>query len=116
VPELDGDLWLANKAGLFYSNDSAATFKKVEAVQEGYAIGFGKAAPGRNYPAIFLAGKVNGVQALYRSDDKAATWVRINDDQHQYGWLNPVIGDPRIYGRVYVGTNGRGILYGDIQQ
>jgi hypothetical protein len=116
VPELDGDLWLASKGGLFYSSDSAATFNKIETVQEAYAIGFGKAAPGRNYPAIFLAGKVNGVQALYRSDDKAATWVRINDDQHQYGWLNPVIGDPRIYGRVYIGTNGRGIVYGDIQQ
>lgn len=41
-------------------------------------------------------------------------WVRINDDQHQYGTTNSAItGDPRIFGRVYVGTNGYGIVYGD---
>ena len=43
-----------------------------------------------------------------------AAWTRINDDQHQWGWIGQVvIGDPRVYGRVYVGTNGRGILYGE---
>jgi hypothetical protein len=41
--------------------------------------------------------------------------VRINDAQHQWGnRFECIAGDPRIYGRVYVGTNGRGILYGDI--
>src|SRR5262249_28309780 len=43
------------------------------------------------------------------------TWVRINDDQHQWGTANAAIaGDPRVYGRVYIATNGRGIIYGDI--
>jgi hypothetical protein len=40
--------------------------------------------------------------------------VRINDDAHQYGWTGGAItGDPRVYGRVYVSTNGRGVVYAD---
>jgi photosystem II stability/assembly factor-like uncharacterized protein len=56
---------------------------------------------------------VDQFQALFRSDDEGKHWVRINDDQHQYGWINHVTGDPRIYGRVYFGTGGRGVVYGD---
>jgi xyloglucan-specific exo-beta-1,4-glucanase len=42
------------------------------------------------------------------------SWSRINDNQHQYALTNAAItGDPRIYGRAYFGTNGRGIIYGD---
>ena len=75
---------------------------------------FGKAAPGQAYPAIYIVAQVDGVRGVFRSNDMAATWVRVNDDQHQYGNIGEALsGDPRVYGRVYVGTNGRGIVWGD---
>jgi hypothetical protein len=39
--------------------------------------------------------------------------LRANDDAHEYGGSHMLIGDPRIYGRVYVAVGGRGIVYGD---
>ncbi len=114
TPDYEGDLWLAFRSGgLYHSTNRGGAFTKLGAVKEAYSLGFGKAMPGRNSPTLYLAGKVGNVQALFRSDDNGATWVRINDDQHQYGWVNHVTGDPRIYGRVYFATGGRGIIYGD---
>ena len=114
VPGRQGDLWVAfRSAGLYHSADGGATLTKLYAVQEAYSLGFGKAAPNQAYPALFLAGKLGGRQALFRSDDVGKTWVRISDARHQYGWINHVTGDPRIYGRVYFATGGRGIIYGD---
>jgi hypothetical protein len=57
---------------------------------------------------------VSGVYGIFRSDGMGASWVRINDDAHQFGMLGTISGDSRIYGRVYVGTQGRGIVYGDL--
>nr|BFE72596.1 hypothetical protein GCM10020092_058970 [Actinoplanes digitatis] len=80
----------------------------------GINVAFGKAAPGAAYPAVFLVGTAGGVAGVFRSDDGGASWVRINDDAHQYGNAGDALaGDPRVYGRVYLGTNGRGILYAD---
>ena len=117
VPGRSGDVWVAGEgAGLFHSTDGGATFTKLANVTSAPSIGFGKAAPGQTYPAIFISGAPSGgVHAVYRSDDAGASWVRVNDDRNQWGAINPVIaGDPRVYGRVYVGTNGRGIFYGDV--
>jgi hypothetical protein len=82
-------------------------------VSEIHAFGFGKAAPGADAPALFLVGVIEGVRGVFRSDDSARSWARINDDQHQWGLVLHVTGDPKVYGRVYVGTHGRGTLYGD---
>jgi photosystem II stability/assembly factor-like uncharacterized protein len=115
TPGIENDLWLASRAGgLFHSTNGGAIFTKLERVQEAGSLGLGKAAPGKNFPALFLAGKIGGLQALFRSDDAGENWVRINDDRHQYGYISHVTGDPRIYGRVYFATGGRGVIYGEI--
>ena len=119
VPGRRGHVWLAGGTagtyGMWRSTDSGATFTKVPGVDEGDSIGFGKAAPGASYPTVYTSSKINGVRGIFRSDDAGATWTRINDDQHQWAWTGSTItGDPDVYGRVYVGTNGRGIVVGDL--
>jgi photosystem II stability/assembly factor-like uncharacterized protein len=114
TPGHEGDLWLSFRTkGLLHSTNGGMNFAQVAGVQAAQSLGFGKAAPGKSYPTLFLAGSVHGVTALFRSVDAGETWVRINDDSHQFGWINHVTGDPRVYGRVYFATGGRGIIYGD---
>lgn len=113
TPGIEGDLWLAAYDGLYHSTDTGQTFVKLGRVEQIHSFGYGKPAPGAAAPALYLMGIVDGKDGIYRSDDFAKTWVRINDDQHQYGLLLQITGDPRIYGRVYVGTHGRGVVYGD---
>ena len=115
VPGREGDIWLAGgEGGLWRSTNSGASFTEVTSVEEADTIGFGMAAPGQSYMALYSSAQVNGVRGIFRSTDAGASWVRINDDQHQYGSTNAAItGDPRVFGRVYISTNGRGIIYGE---
>ncbi|EKX65002.1 1,4-beta-glucanase [Streptomyces ipomoeae] len=115
APGRTGDLWLSVKwNGLYRSTDGGVTFSKIDSCWASYTLGFGKAADGADYPAIYQVGSTEAITAVYRSDDGAKTWTRINDDAHQWGWIGEVvIGDPRVYGRVYLATNGRGIQYGE---
>jgi hypothetical protein len=110
---IEGDVWLVSTQGLQHSTDSAAAFTPVPNVSSALALGFGRAAPDQAYPALYLSGTVSGVPGIYRSDDGGQSFMRIDDSQHQFGWVSVVTGDPRRYGRVYLGTGGRGILYGD---
>jgi xyloglucan-specific exo-beta-1,4-glucanase len=126
VPGKEGHVWLAGGeqalggsseadiGGLMYSTDFGATFNTVEGVTTAEAVGFGMPAPNADYPAIFLSGTIDDVQAVYRSDDIGQTWSRATDARHQFATIQCITGDPRIYGRVYMGTNGFGIIYGDM--
>ena len=118
VPGREGDVWLAGGSGtdygIWHSTDGGLTIAKLANVAEADAIGFGKPAVVGNYPVIFTSAKIAGVRGIFKSEDVGATWVRINDNQHQYAFIGTALtGDPRVYGRVYVGTNGRGIIVGD---
>ncbi|MFJ7043144.1 cellulose binding domain-containing protein [Streptomyces sp. NPDC101112] len=119
LPGTKGDVWLAGGEtggayGLWHSTDGGATFTKLSNVAQADTIGFGKAAAGASYQTLYTSAKIGGVRGIFRSTDKGATWTRINDDAHQWGWTGAAItGDPRVYGRVYLSTNGRGVIYGD---
>jgi photosystem II stability/assembly factor-like uncharacterized protein len=114
TPGQEDDLWLPAFHGLYRKRGGEGhAFRRLPAVTEIHAFGFGRAGPGAEDPTLFLVGTVSGRYGLFRSTDGAATWQRINDDAHQWGLILQVTGDPKRFGRVYVGTHGRGVLYGD---
>ena len=116
TPALEGDLWLAAYDGLYHAAAGKA-FERLAGVEQIHAFGFGKAAPrAKNKEPIatlYLVGTVQGQRGFFRSIDAGQSWLRINDDQHQWGLVLQISGDPKKFGRVYVGTHGRGTFYGD---
>ncbi|MGC1378225.1 MAG: DNRLRE domain-containing protein [Anaerolineales bacterium] len=124
----EGDVWVSGGqqisggstqcdiCGLWHSTDSGATFTKLSNVNFAAQFGFGMASPtGSGYPAIYLFGQVDGgILTIYRSDDGGASWNQITDSAHMFATIQAITGDPTIYGRVYLGTNGLGMFYGDI--
>lgn len=132
VPGETGHLWVPldkdepwtqggySRNGLAYTTDGGLTFSRIDAslVQICIAVALGKAAPSATYPSLYIWGAANkGPMGLYRSDDKGATWLRINDDQHQFGGpgnAHLVSADWNVFGRVYMSTVGRGLIYGNI--
>lgn len=135
VPGMEGHVFLTTQnwkqlSILHRSTDGGKTFQAVSgtdhnekpvtanpAIRSVRSFGFGKAMPGSRFPALYLSGRLDppagaGHEALYRSDDAGATWLRINDDRHDFPG-DVIVGDSRVAGRVYVGTPGRGIIIGD---
>lgn len=121
-------LWIASGTGLFrWKTDTGSEpWVPVGSVAAAYAVGFGKAARAQTAPAIYLAGALAGTPdaaaaqtsqsrggGLYRSLDDGTTWERIDDREHRYAWVEQITGDPRVFGRVYFGTNGRGVFWGE---
>ncbi len=122
VPGRGGEVWLAASSGLYKSTNSGSSWNApVTLSAAGLAftpttVGFGKAATGATYPAIYAGGQFSdGATGLMRSIDGGTTWVKINDGNHQWGGIGQVVGDMRTFGTVYLniaGGMGRGIIYG----
>lgn len=117
LPDAPGDLWLtagANANGLYTNTGTAASpqLTRVSGVQSSLYLGYGKTASSSSKLTLFLSGTIGSQWGLYRSTDGGASWIRINDDAHQYGGIGPIAGDMRTFGTVYFGSACRGILWG----
>ncbi|MHC9417560.1 WD40/YVTN/BNR-like repeat-containing protein [Sphingomonas citri] len=114
VPGRAGALWLLAAGTLYHSEDAGEHWTRADGAARIDRYGLGKAAPGSIWPALYAIATVDGTRGIYRSTDGGARWVQINDAAHRWGLrLRVISGNPRRYGRVYVGTDGRGIMYGD---
>ncbi|KAJ7293306.1 hypothetical protein C8J57DRAFT_1043549 [Mycena rebaudengoi] len=113
-PKVSGDVWVSTDRGLFHSTNSGTSFSAISGITQAWAIALGAPKTASGYPALFAAANIGGI-GYYRSDDAGVNWVTINDAAHGFAAARSAVisGDPRIYGRVYIGTNGRGIFYGD---
>lgn len=114
APGIAGEVWVsADDQGLFRSSDAGRTLVRVPGVETAKLFSFGCGAPGRREPAVYVHGRIAGRLGTYRSDDLGTSWIRIDNEQQRLGNdPNQLAGDRRVPGRVFVGTNGRGILVG----
>jgi hypothetical protein len=82
-----------------------------------YRMGLGIPCPDADgavdIPAIYTAATINGIYGFYRTTDEGRTFVRLNTDAQMFGEINSIEGDSRTYGRFYIATGSRGVLFGE---
>lgn len=117
APGVANDLWLSDASdGLFHSTDGGTTWAQVGTYQVMSAreVSFGKPQAGSGYAyTVFINGFYNNfittTQGIYRSDNYGANWTLLGT-MPTIAVADSLAGDRQVYGRVYVGTQGRGIF------
>ncbi len=109
-----GDVWVCddsdynnNLGGLWRSTDSAATWSKFKGVSKVTAVSFGQSQSGTGY-AVYIYGRVGSEFGVYRSDDYGANWTKLADPTIKT--VTAISGDRQNFGRVFIGTAGRGVF------
>ena len=121
--EKEGVMWLAMEEGGLWKLQFNLEAKKVVAnrvsaegdciLAQGMGKGLELADGSCPCKTLFVGGTIGGEYGFFRSFDEGKTWERINAEQQMYGELMYMTGDPRRFGRVYIATGTRGVLWGD---
>jgi len=78
-----------------------------------YRVGLGKAERENGPQTIFINGIINKEYGFYRSLDSGVSFQRINTEKQMFGDIRSICGDPRTFGRFYIATGTRGVLWGE---
>ncbi len=85
-----------------------------------YRVGLGVGSPNGDYykeeKAIYTAAVIDGSYGFYRLLQDGEVCVRLNTQQQMYGEINSMEGDSQVYGRFYLATGSRGVLYGEKEE
>lgn len=76
-------------------------------------IGLGKGASDDATPTLFTSGRQGGEYGFWRSDNYGESFIRISSDNQSFGKIISISGDPREFGRFYIATGSRGLIYGE---
>jgi photosystem II stability/assembly factor-like uncharacterized protein len=102
--------------GLYKTADGGDSFEKIDFFDEARLTAVGAPRPGGDEPSVYVFGQGAGDDGLwfYRSDDGGESWVRINDEENRLGNRpGSMAACRRQYGRMFVGTHGSGVFYGE---
>lgn len=112
-PAQAGDIWLSTNQGVYHSTNFGVSFMQSPNVESGYAIAVGK-GKGEKGTNVYSFNTIGGVAALRMSENEGASWRTISDEGNGFGsnGANRLAASWEVEGRVYVGTNGRGVFYG----
>lgn len=63
--------------------------------------------------AIYFNGSISGKYGFYRTLDECQTYSVLNTKRQMYGQINSIDADKRVFGRFFLATGSRGLLYGE---
>ena len=120
VPYIEGGVWLKSTNGRIYTSyDYGVTWKLLDTITDanssGCCFGFGVGEKGiGKTPAVYTVGYVDDVFGMYISGNLGKSWIKISPDSLKFfAGIVEVCGDRQQYGRVFVGTGGTGVIYGE---
>jgi len=117
LPNNDGEVWVSSDwGGLWRSTDSGRTWNKLAKIDRSVLFSFGAHKDGSSVPALYVMGRIDAKDGILASFDLGSTWQNIQDLNMPIG-DNPwaMCADQVVFGRVYIGTLGRGIYYSQPQ-
>lgn len=104
--------------GLYRSYNGGADLALVPGVDKSFRISFGACVPPSPVPAVYILGIINAEEGLFRSDnitDAIPQWKKISPDSLKFPKATCLEGDLQYPGRIYIGSEGRGVQMGYLE-